>query len=202
MAAGLCTAVYPPLIKLKQGLHQRLPLMIDRYNFKKISNLSKKTSEFKGVSEFLDYSLQSLLDSGLTRYEAESGMMLALEWNFVSKIDFETRLENSKLYGLYSEEVRAIKAASSSLEKQRLRRTLLKQLILKRSHAPEAYEEVLHLGSPLTKRESVLIHRWLLKRYDDYFFQTHAASFVDQAVSVGFAGGVLLYSLNHWLLEL
>ena len=62
----------------------------------------------------------------------------------------------------------------------------------------EEIEDILDLGEPFDSAFSMQLHTALKIRAKRHFWNLLGASLVDQAVAVGIAGGVFLYSVNHW----
>jgi|GEM_PF-4953435 len=202
LAAGLCTAVYPPLIMIKKALHRRLPELISSLSIKQFLRLHPSTT----IDELFLKLQNSLIESGMAVKEAEQGMGLALEWVLVggSPIEHKLReLEHTDFYNAHQHWVKKIDAAPSEVVKRRLRLGLTDALVreLQTSKDLGPYIQVLDLGHGLSGRDSLAIHRWLATKKTKQKWVQRGASFADQAIAVGFAGGVLLYSLNEYVLH-
>ena len=204
-AVALCGVVYPTLQASKTLLHRTWPRKADlklRSHLMKILPkplaahwlaLRNRANELGVKTETAEAAQVSILDAQ------------ALSKPFEDLVTEEMLINDSKLEKLVLEtrKIRALiepPSNATTLEKSARR---LKDLRSKIRHRiltdwPFQAEEILELGGVFDKKSSLLLQKELDSRFHSSRFKTLVASFIDQSLSVGVAGGVFLYAVNQW----
>ncbi len=202
-AISLCAAVYSVLQITKPFLFKTVPSHIGKKQYQEFQKI------FPEYAELWSQSAATALKLDPT--SVENHFIYALE-----QIILSTPIENK----IISVRLRALKSyrqierfngkhskmlSQSKFEKlKKLRRNLIRELI-RVYEDPFIHEGILtevrvalNLDSTVNSYQSLEIHRFLNKSHKSRQTWLYTASFLDQAIAVGIAGGVFLYSTTHW----
>lgn len=203
-AVALCAAVYSVLQITKPFLFKTVPQKIGKSQFQEFQNLFPEASEV-----WTQVAKESL---PLEEPRLEMHFVYALE-NIVLNILIEGRLKpqlvDPVLYQkAFSQKEKFLNDPSKKNYEalRKLRLDIIKNLLgsLEKKEISVGVKEdivqALKLDSELTPENSIRIHRYLIKTRRKRQAWFYTASFIDQAISVGIAGGIFLYSTTHWAL--
>ena len=189
-AGALCAAVYPTLQTVKTTLYRTWPRYQDR---KRLNSLRDELP--LEIRYYWNQVAARAVELGVTELETENAFLevfnsLVLSVPYESRIPIESVNRVPELKVLY-ENIQKVKTPESL---QVLRRKWV-GLILERF--PQ-YHSTLDLSLPFDVDNSLIVQRSLQERANLKFKRLLVSSIFDQMVSVGVAGGIFLYAVNHW----
>lgn len=193
-ALGLCAAVYSVLQITKPFLFKSVPAKMGNKDFQ---NLKEKfpqvTQNWMAAAEELPLDSRSI----------ENHFVYALD-AVIYEIPFETRTD---LFPEIRDQILKALKNGKTAQAKTLRRNLVSQLIQKydalkaTQEQSTVIEDILRLDSSITGVQSLEILRFLKQTHKQRQKWLYTASFLDQAIAVGIAGGVFLYSTTHWAMS-
>ncbi len=216
-AAALCAAVYPVLITMKGLLFKRFPTYAD-----KKSRASLERNHPAEIETLFEQAMNRADEVGVERKQAETMFLSFIEGVVTSHpyedlISADSVLNNDLTIQFLKADLKAMQskmleaenddAKLSAIKMQMpLRRKLVNRLlaifdaaVIQENRALQTeIIELLRVSPEHSESTTIDIHRTLSKRAAKYWANIVGASLMDQAISVGVAGGVFLYAVNHW----
>ncbi len=212
-AFGLCAGVYPVLQATKTYLFKIFPFARDSQWEQRLQ--CQVPSEAQALKERASVRAREL---GLSEVQASALYLNAIEALITSR-----PVEDALAASGWEARDRRIARISARVRWLELQRTLAptpeaalvkarnimrqRRLLINRVLELEARAEgdhrqslraALDLGAPFSNESSVEFQRVFRDRYSQYRSRLTIASFLDQAIAVGVAGGVFLYSTTYW----
>lgn len=202
-AVTLCAAVYSVLQITKPFLFKTVPSYLGQKHSQEFQKIFPEyASEWKDVAkDFLS----------LDPVSVENHFVYALD-QILLGYPIENKIKSNQLRYLKSyKDIQIYKIknenqfSQAKLKKlKNLRRNLIDDLIREYDNPLNEIgllveiAGALRIDSTVSVIQSIEIHRFLNKTYKSRQAWLYTASFLDQAIAVGIAGGVFLYSTTHW----
>ncbi len=204
-AGALCAVVYPSLQWIKNGLFKVWPR---KHDTKRLDSLSRKLPMEMDV--LLKRARAQAQELNIPEELSEHSLLESVD-ALVLSVPYENRVGRSQWRGDFAKvekwicEIEAQKETffamkdAAAVEKAAHRLKVLRRQLVNAT-LTDAVDpaQILALGEPFTSESSLQLHRELQNRASQKKWRIVASSFMDQMVAVGVAGGIFLYSVNHW----